>query len=492
MSTMDKIQELKDSRRAIEKGAKAARDRIASLLDPQSFVEIGAYVKSRSTDYNMQAQETPADGVVTGYGTIGDRLVYVYSQDASVLGGAVGEMHAAKITALYKKAVQVGAPVIGVIDSQGLRLQELTDALAGYGKIYAAQAQASGVIPQITIVAGTAAGGAAVIPGLSDFTFMIDKQSKVFVSSANAMEKGTSFDDIAAAAVHGGKTGLADFVCADEAECFGKVRALVDMLPANNGEDAPYVEMTEDELNRENLGLNVIVPDDGTGFDIRPVLADVADYNQFIEVKADYAKNVVVGFIRLNGNTVGVVANNSAENNGELTVAACKKAAKFVRFCDAFELPVLSVTDTTGFAASKAEENAGLAAAAAELTAAFAAATVTKVNLIVGRAYGSAAMVMNSKESGADTVLAWPTAEIAVMNPQSAARILFAKELDNGADLAEKTEEAAKLSTPYAAAARGSVDDIIEPAKTRKHLLVAFGMMEGKQQMTPAKKHSSL
>ena len=490
MSTMDKIQELKASRSAVESGAKAARGRIASLLDPQSFVEIGAYVKSRSTDYNMQKKDTPADGVVTGYGTIEDRLVYVYSQDASVLGGAVGEMHAAKIVALYRKAVEMGAPVIGIIDSQGLRLQELTDALAGYGKIYAAQAQASGVVPQITVVAGTAAGGAAVIPGLSDFTFMIDKQSKVFVSSANAMEKGTDFDAIAAASVHGAKTGLADFVCADEAECFAKVRALVDMLPANNGEDAPIYE-TLDDLNRVSDVLNAVVPEDGSGFDVRGVLAELADASQFMEVKAEYAKSMVVGFMRLNGGTVGVVANNSAEEQGVLTVGACRKAAQFVRFCDAFELPILTVTDTVGFVASKDEENAGLAQAAAELTSAFAQATVAKVNLITGKAYGSAAMVMNSKETGADVVLAWPSAEVAVMNAQSAARILYAEELNNGADLAEKTEEVAELSTPYAAAARGSVDDIIEPAQTRKHLLVAFGMLAGKQQLSPAKKHSA-
>ncbi len=490
MSTMDKIQELKASRSAVESGAKAARGRIASLLDPQSFVEIGAYVKSRSTDYNMQKKDTPADGVVTGYGTIEDRLVYVYSQDASVLGGAVGEMHAAKIVALYRKAVEMGAPVIGIIDSQGLRLQELTDALAGYGKIYAAQAQASGVVPQITVVAGTAAGGAAVIPGLSDFTFMIDKQSKVFVSSANAMEKGTDFDAIAAASVHGAKTGLADFVCADEAECFTKVRALVDMLPANNGEDAPIYENLDD-LNRVSDVLNAVVPEDGSGFDVRGVLAELADASQFMEVKAEYAKSMVVGFMRLNGGTVGVVANNSAEEQGVLTVGACRKAAQFVRFCDAFELPILTVTDTVGFVASKDEENAGLAQAAAELTSAFAQATVAKVNLITGKAYGSAAMVMNSKETGADVVLAWPSAEVAVMNAQSAARILYAEELNNGADLAEKTEEVAELSTPYAAAARGSVDDIIEPAQTRKHLLVAFGMLAGKQQLSPAKKHSA-
>ena len=403
MSTMDKIQELKASRNAVESGAKAARRRIASLVDPQSFVEIGAYVKSRSTDYNMQKKDTPADGVVTGYGTIEDRLVYVYSQDASVLGGAVGEMHAAKIVALYQKAIEMGAPIIGIIDSQGLRLQELTDALAGYGKIYASQAKASGVIPQITIVAGTAAGGAAVIPGLSDFTFMIDKQSKVFVSSANAMEKGTDFDSIAAASVHGAKTGLADFVCADEAECFAKVRALVDMLPANNEEDAPIYENLDD-LNRVSGVLNTVVPEDGSGFDIRGILADLADASQFIEVKAEYAKNMVVGFLRLNGGTVGVVANNSIEDQGVLTIGACRKAAQFVRFCDAFELPILTVTDTAGFVSSKEEENAGLAQAAAELASAFAQATVAKVNLIVGKAYGSASMVMNSKETGADVV----------------------------------------------------------------------------------------
>ena len=316
------------------------------------FINIGG-----SDEYNGQdsrAQSQPQRGRIRRqgckrtdciYGTIEDRLVYVYSQDASVLGGAVGEMHAAKIAALYQKAVEMGAPVIGMIDSQGLRLQELTDALAGYGRIYASQAKASGVVPQIAVITGTAAGGAAVIPGLSDFTFMIEKQSKVFVSSANAMEKGTTFDEIAAASVHGAKTGLADFVCADEAECFVKIRQLVDMLPANNGEDAPIYEDLDD-LNRVSEVLNEVVPEDGSGFDIRPVLSDLSDASVFLEVKAEYAKNMVTGFMRLNGGTVGVVANNSAQDGGALTVDACRKAARFVRFCDAFELPILTVTDT--------------------------------------------------------------------------------------------------------------------------------------------------
>lgn len=485
---MDKMQELRSAHEALEQKAASARIRINSLLDPLSFVESGAFVKARSTDFNMNTADTPADGVVTGYGTIEDRLVFVYSQDAETLGGAVGEMHAKKIANLYRKAVEMGAPVVGILDSAGLRLQEQTDALAGYGRIYAAMAQASGVVPTIAVVAGTAAGGAALIPGLSDFTFMVDKQSKVFVNSANAMEKGTSFDDIAAAAVHGAKTGLADFVCADLDECFAKVRTLVDMLPANNQEDAPLYDDLDD-LNRTSPVLNEAY---GDGMEMLPVLAELADGHEFLEVKAEYGKAMIIGFMRMNGGTVGVVANNGAVDGGRLTTEACCKAAEFVRFCDAYELPILSVVDTTGFAASKAEENAGLPAEAARLAAAFALATAPKVSLVVGNAFGSASMVMNSRTGGADVVLAWPTARFAVMNAESEARILFADELADGLDLAEATAKVDRLQSAYEAAARGSVDDVIEPANTRKHLLVSLGMLAGKQKTVPSKKHSTL
>ena len=491
MSTVDKIQELKKSRAAVESSGKAARERIAMVLDPLSFVEIGAFVNHRSTDFNMVSQETPADGVVTGYGTIEGRLVYVYSQDASVMGGSVGEMHAGKIVRLYEKALEMGAPVIGILDSAGLRLQELTDALAGYGSIYQVKAKASGVIPQITVVAGMCAGGEALLPGMSDFTFMLEKKSKVFVSSPNAMEKGTKEDDIASAQVHGAKTGMADFICESDEDCFAKVRALVDMLPANNSEDAPVYE-DMDDLNRVSEVLDAVVPEDGAGFDVRGVIAELADNAIFVETKADYAPGMVTGFVRLNGGAVGVVANNSAVDDGVLTIAGCRKAAGFVTFCDAFSIPLLTLTDTAGFAASEQEENGGLAGAVSKMTFAFASSTVPKVNVIVRKAYGSAYVSMNSKHIGADVVFAWPTADISVMNSVSAARIMFAKDVEAGADLSEKAADFEVLSSPYAAASRGYVDDIIEPALTRKHLLVAMGMLISKRQDSPAKKHGTI
>lgn len=485
---MDKIQELRTRRTAIEATAKTARERIQAILDPESFVETGAFVKARSTDFNGKAADVAADGVVTGYGTIEERLVFVFSQDAASMGGSVGEMHAQKIASLIKRAMESGAPVVGILDSEGLRLTEQIDAAAGYGKIYAALAKASGVVPTIAVVAGTAAGGAALIPGLCDFTVMTAKDSKLFVSSANAMEKGTSFDQIASGAVHAEKTGLADFVCDDFEQAAGKVRALVDMIPANNEEDAPIYD-DRDDLNRVSETLDAVA---SAGMDILPVIAELADAGDFLEVRAAYGKSMVTGFMRLNGGTIGVVANNGAVDGGRLTTAGCWKASAFIRFCDAYELPVLAVVDTEGFAVSKEEENAGLAQAAAALTGAFAGATVPKVTLVAGKAYGSAAMVMNSKENGADVVLAWPEAEFAVMNPQSEARILYADEIAAGADLAEKTEAVAALQTAFAAASRGSVDDIIEPSVTRKHLLVNFGMLAGKQKAVPTKKRSTL
>lgn len=491
MSTVEKIQELKKSRAALESSGKAARERISMVLDPLSFVEIGAFVNHRSTDFNMVSQDMPADGVVTGYGTIQGRLVYVYSQDASVMGGAVGEMHARKIAKLYEKALEMGAPVIGILDSAGLRLQELTDALEGYGAIYQVKAKASGVIPQITVVAGMCAGGETLLPGMSDFTFMLEKQSKVFVSSPNAMEKGTKEEDIAGAKVHGAKSGMADFVCEDEADCFAKVRTLVDLLPANNAEDAPVYE-DMDDLNRVSEVLDSIVPEDGEGFDVRGVIGELADNAIFVETKADFAPGMVTGFVRLNGGTVGVVANNSAVEDGILTIAGCRKAAGFVAFCDAFSIPILTLTDTAGFAAGVQEENGGLADAVSKMTFAFASATAPKINVILRKAYGSAYVTMNSKHIGADVVYAWPTADISVMNSVSAARIMFAKDVEAGADLSEKAADFEVLSSPYAAASRGYIDDIIEPALTRKHLLVALGMLISKRQEGPAKKHGTI
>ena len=403
-----------------------ASERIAALLDDNSFVEIGALVTARTTDFNMKQNDTPSDGVITGYGVIDGNLVYVYSQDASVLGGSVGEMHAKKIANLYDLAMKTGSPVIGLIDCAGLRLQEATDALNGFGQIYAKQVNASGVIPQITAIFGSCGGGLALIPTLTDFTFMEETKAKLFVNAPNALTGNEiSKCDSSSAKFQSEEAGIVD-VIGDEATVIAKMRELVSMLPANNVEDLSYVECTDD-LNRVCADLANCAGDTSIA------LSQIADDNVFFEVKENYAKEMVTGFIRLNGNTVGCVANRtevygddgqvSDKFDGVLTVNGCEKAADFVKFCDAFNIPILTMTNVKGFEATVASEKA-MAKAAAKLTAAFADATVAKVNVIVGKAYGSAYIAMNSKAIGADITMAWPTAEIGMMDAKLAAKII--------------------------------------------------------------------
>ncbi|MCD7883706.1 MAG: carboxyl transferase, partial [Lachnospiraceae bacterium] len=378
--------------------------RIASLLDDNSFVEIGGHVTARSTDFNLPQTETPGDGVITGYGVIDGHLVYVYSQDASVLGGSIGEMHAKKIAGLYDMAIKMGAPVIGLLDSAGLRLQEATDALNAFGLIYQKQAQASGVIPQITAVFGRCGGGMALIPGLADFTFMESEKAELFVNSPNALPGNTKEKcDTSAAKFQSEETGLIDFVGSED-EILGNIRTLVCMLPANNEDDLSYEECTDD-LNRACEDLA------NASGDTSILLSNIADNNIFVELKAAYAPDMVTGFLRLNGTTVGAVANRTEiyGEDGELkesfdcviSARGAEKAAEFVNFCDAFEIPVLTLTNAAGFKACKCSEKK-IAKAAAKLTAAFANATVPKVNVIIGKAFGSAYVVMNSKAIGAD------------------------------------------------------------------------------------------
>ena len=470
-----------------------ASGRIAALLDENSFVEIGAAVTARATDFNMNNTDTPSDGVITGYGLINESLVYVYSQDASVLGGSMGEMHAKKITKIYDMAMKMGAPVIGLIDCAGLRLQEATDALEAFGSLYHKQALASGVIPQVTAIFGMCGGGLAVVPGLTDFTFMEAKDGKLFVNSPNALEGNEISKCNTASAEYQSKTaGLVDGIGA-EAEILGQIRDLVCMLPANNEDDMSYEECTDD--------LNRICADIANALeDTAIALAQIADNQILVETKKDYAKEMVTGFIRLNGMTVGVVANRSKVYNAEaeveaefdsvLTVDGCKKATDFVNFCDAFSIPVLTLTNVTGFAAT-VESEKNMASAVAKLTYAFANATVPKVNVIVGKAFGSAYVSMNSKSIGADLVYAWPTAEIGMMDAKLAAQIMYA---DADAEtLNEKAAEYKELqSSPNSAAARGYVDAIIEPADTRKYVIGAFEMLFTKREDRPAKKHGTV
>ena len=469
-----------------------AGTRITSLLDANSFVEIGQGVTARSTDFNMTANKAPSDGVITGYGVIDDKLVYVYSQDASVLNGTVGEMHAKKITRLYDLAMKTGAPVIGLVDCAGIRLQEATDALEAFGQIYLKQTLASGVIPQITAIFGTCGGGLSIVPALTDFTFMESKNAKLFVNSPNALEGNeVSKCNTASAKFQSEDAGLVDFTGSED-EVLSGIRKLVTLLPANNEEDA--VDDCSDDLNRVCADLA------NAAGDTAILLSNIADDQDFVETKADYAKEMVTGFLKLNGTTVGAVANRTEvygadgekaeEFEAVLTARGARKAAKFVKFCDAFNIPVLTLTNVTGFKADKHSERC-IATAVAELTHAFADATVPKVNVIIGKAYGSAYVAMNSKAVGADMTYAWEDASIGMMDAKLAAKIMYADA--DAATIGEKAAEYASLQeSVQSAAARGYVDTIISAEDTRKYVIGAFEMLFTKREDRPAKKHGTV
>lgn len=471
-----------------------ASQRIAALLDDNSFVEIGGLVTARATDFNLKPNETPSDGCITGYGVINGNLVYVYSQDASVLNGTIGEMHAKKITNLYDLAMKTGAPVIGLIESAGLRLQEATDALAAFGEIYLKQTMASGVIPQITAVFGTCGGGLGLFPTMTDFTFMEEKNAKLFVNAPNALDGNVITKcDSSSAKFQAEESGIVDVV-ADEATILEKVRELVSFLPANNEDDASFLDDCTDDLNRVNPEIAGCVGDTSVALSI------LADDNNFFEVKAGYAKNMVTGFLRLDGVTVGAVANRSeiCDEEGKvaekldavLTAEGCEKAAEFVNFCDAFGIPVLTLTNVKGYEATLASEKA-IAKAAAKLTYAFANATVPKVNVVIGKALGTAYVVMNSKAIGADITMAWPDAQIGAMDGKLAAKIMYDGQ---GADVInEKAAEYEALTLNVTSAAkRGYVDQIVNAADTRKYVIGAFEMLFTKSEDRPAKKHGTV
>ena len=471
-----------------------ASQRIAALLDDNSFVEIGGLVTARDTDFNLKPNETPSDGCITGYGVINGNLVYVYSQDASVLNGTIGEMHAKKITNLYDLAMKTGAPVIGLIESAGLRLQEATDALAAFGEIYLKQTMASGVIPQITAVFGTCGGGLGLFPTMTDFTFMEEKNAKLFVNAPNALDGNVITKcDSSSAKFQAEESGIVDVV-ADEATILEKVRELVSFLPANNEDDASFLEDCTDDLNRVNPEIAGCVGDTSVALSI------LADDNNFFEVKSGYAKNMVTGFLRLDGVTVGAVANRSeiCDEEGKvaekldavLTAEGCEKAAEFVNFCDAFGIPVLTLTNVKGYEATLASEKT-IAKAAAKLTYAFANATVPKVNVVIGKALGTAYVVMNSKAIGADITMAWPDAQIGAMDGKLAAKIMYDGQ---GADVInEKAAEYEALTLNVTSAAkRGYVDQIVNAADTRKYVIGAFEMLFTKSEDRPAKKHGTV
>ena len=472
--------------------ALSAKDRIAVLVDENSFVEIGANITKRSTDFNMQEKSVPSDGVITGYGLIQNNPVYVYSQDAAALNGTIGEMHAKKIAHIYELAMKTGTPVIGLLDCAGLRLQEATDALAGFGQVYKMKAKASGIVPQISAIFGNCGGGVAVMAAMSDFTFMEKSNAKLFVNSPNTLDENYTEKLDTAAADFQATASTVDVICEGEEELLNSVRELVSILPENNNDTAGMEECMDD--------LNRMVPDFAVEVkDPAAALEDLGDNNFFFEVKKGFAKEMVTGFICLDGLTIGCVANRTAVYDEEgketetfdarLTSAGCDKAAAFVRKCDAFNIPVLTLTNVEGFAASVEEEKT-IASKAAQLTAAFAEADVPKVNLITGKAYGSAYITMNSKHIGADMVFALPDAQIGMMDAQVAAKIMYADDKD--ADLGEKAAEFAAQSGTQAAAARGYIDSIIAPESARKQLLFAFEMLFTKSEYPIGKKHGTI
>lgn len=469
-----------------------AMQRIARFVDENSFMEIGSQVTARNTDFNLSALKSASDGVITGYGLVDSNLVFIYSQDAGVLNGTIGEMHAKKIANIYDMAMKMGAPVVGFIDCGGVRLQESIDALDGFGLIYAKQVEASGVIPQMSVVFGNCGGGLSVVPALSDFAFIETEKGRMFVNSPDAI-CGNRVEkcDSAAADFQSEHNGCIDFAGSEE-EIFDRIRTLINILPQNNEGDV-YTSDCEDDLNRACESMDTMAADP------RYLLAELSDSHIFVETKASFAKNMVTGFIQLNGMTIGAVANcaktydengDEAEDFGKrLTPNGCRKAAEFVSFCDAFDIPVLSVTNTTGFATTMCAEK-NLAKDMAKLTAAFANADVPKVNLITEEAYGSAYVVMNSKSVGADLVYAWNGAKVGMMDSEMAAKIMYPQA--DATELKEKRNEYEALcANASAAASRGYVDFMLEPADTRKYLVAAFELLYSKCISPIDKKHTT-
>ena len=472
--------------------ASLAMQRIAKLVDENSFMEIGSLVTARSTDFNLTAAKTPSDGVIIGHGLIDGNLVFVYSQDASVLNGTIGEMHAKKIASVYDMAMKMGAPVIGFIDCGGIRLQESVDALDGFGQIYAKEVAASGIIPQICAVFGNCGGGMSVVPALCDFAFIESTNGKMFVNSpdsicGNTIEKC----DTSSAEFQSENNGCIDMIGSED-EIMQEIRQLVTMLPSNNEGDV-YTDTCEDDLNRICNSMAEMIGDP------RYLLSEISDGHVFVETKSAFAPNMVTGFVKLNGMTVGAVATCTQKYDAEgklaeeyknsLTAKGCNKAAEFIQFCDAYSIPVLSLTNVNGFKACMCNEK-NLAKALARMTYAFSNATCPKVNLITGEAFGSAYVSFNSKSVGADLVYAYPTAKIGMMNSELAAKIMYPDA--DSAELSAKAADYDKLqSSVSSAAARGYVDLIIEPADTRKYLVAAFEMLYSKCEFAPEKKHGT-
>lgn len=483
-----------------KKGKLTARERIQLLMDEGSFEEVGMLVTHRSRDFGMEKEVYLGDGVVTGYGTVNGRLVYVFSQDFTVFGGSLSETHAEKICKIMDLAIQNGAPLIGLNDSGGARIQEGVVSLGGYADIFYRNVKSSGVIPQISAIMGPCAGGAVYSPAITDFIMMVEHTSYMFVTGPNVVKTVThenvTSEELGGAHTHASKSGVTHFACANEVECIERIKQLLSYMPQNCEEEAPMYAYEPADESRAKLN-NIVPKNPNQPYDIKEVIEEVVDADSFLEVHKDYAENIVVGFARIAGRSVGIVANQPASLAGVLDINSSKKGARFVRFCDAFNIPLLVLVDVPGFLPGTDQEWNGIIINGAKLLYALSEATVPKVTVITRKAYGGAYDVMNSKHIGADLNYAWPTAEIAVMGAKGAAEIIFRKEIADAADHAAKLKEKEleytdKFANPYGAASRGFIDEVIMPSETRHKLIKAFKMLEHKVVNMPKRKHGNI
>ena len=514
MSTMDKLNDLQYRKSIIEQGGGTekvkkqheagkltARERINLLMDEGSFVEIDAFVKHRGTDFDMPDTKAPGEGVVTGYGTVEGRLVFIYAQDFTVIGGSLGEMHAKKICKVQDMALEMGAPIVGMNDSGGARIQEGIDALGGFGEIFYRNTIASGVIPQISVIMGPCAGGAVYSPAITDFVFMVEETSQMFITGPSVIKAATgedvTFQELGGAKPHSTKSGVAHFSAKNDEQCLQKVKELLSYLPSNNLEDLAISEC-RDDLNRLSSRLTEIIPDSSNkAYDMKEVITEVVDNGEVLEVQPEFAKNIVVAFAKMNGRTIGIIANQPKVLAGSLDVDSSDKAARFIRFCDSFNIPIITFVDVPGFLPGVSQEHTGIIRHGAKLLYAYCEATVPKITIITRKAYGGAYIGMSSKHMGTDVVLAWPTAEIAVMGPEGAANIIFRKEISQADDPITTrnqkiTDYKEKFANPYIAGARGYIDDVIEPDSTRPRIISALEMLSSKRENRPAKKHGNI
>lgn len=484
-----------------EKGKLTARERLDILFDKDTFVELDGFVKHRCTNFGMEKIDAPAEGVVTGYGNVEGRLVYAYAQDFTVIGGSLGEMHAKKICKVLDNAIKVGAPVVGINDSGGARIQEGIDALSGYGDIFYRNTLASGVIPQITAIMGPCAGGAVYSPALTDFIFMVDKTSQMFITGPQVIETVTgekvTAETLGGAMTHNAVSGVAQFMGSDDESTLLEIRRLLSFLPSNNMGTAPEYQV-DDDINIENDKFNHIIPENpNKPYDMIEIIEGIVDNGDFMEYQPYFAGNIITCFARVNGKSVGIIANQPKIQAGCLDMNSGDKAARFIRTCDSFNIPLLTIVDTPGFLPGTQQEHLGIIRHGAKILYAYSEASVPKISLITRKAYGGAYIAMSSTHLGADMVMAWPTAEIAVMGPQGAANIVFRNDIKNSDDPVTTRKEkidnyTEEFATPYKAAERGIVDDVINPSVTRKRVADALRMLEGKRISKPAKKHGNI